>query len=100
MIEALSADERSDALRSLPAWRYDADRKAFYRQLRFADFKQALGAMVTIGLEAEKADHHPEWANVYNILDIWLTTHDANGVSTRDVALAQSIDALVSDRVS
>lgn len=98
MIQALCADERSEALRSLQAWRYDADRKALYRQLRFQDFKEALGTMVRIGLEAEKADHHPEWTNVYNRLDIWLTTHDADGVSMRDFDLAQKIDQIAPAR--
>ena len=100
MIQALSAEHLSDALRLLPGWRYDADRKAIHRRLQFQDFKEALGAMVRIGLEAEKSDHHPEWANVYNVLDIWLTTHDADGVSTRDLALAPSIDQIADARLS
>jgi 4a-hydroxytetrahydrobiopterin dehydratase len=95
MIQALSADARDLALAELSAWRYDAARKALHRGLRFADFNQALGTMVRIGLEAEKADHHPEWTNVYDRLDIWLTTHDADGVSPRDVALARRIDLIV-----
>lgn len=99
MIQALTPDARDLALADLPAWRYDADRKAFQRSLRFADFSEALGAMVRIGLEAEKADHHPEWANVYNRLDIWLTTHDAGDVSTRDLALARRIDFIVAGTV-
>ncbi len=95
MIQALTFSARDLALTELPAWRYDAARKALHRELRFADFNQAFGAMARIALEAEKTDHHPEWTNVYNRLDIWLTTHDADGVSTRDVALAQQIDLIV-----
>ncbi len=51
--------------------------------------------MVQVGFAAERMDHHPEWSNVYNRVDIWLTTHDAGGISTRDVALAGIIDALI-----
>jgi 4a-hydroxytetrahydrobiopterin dehydratase len=98
MIQRLSANQLSDALAALPEWRYDADRNAIHRQFRFGDFKEALGAMLRIGLEAEAADHHPEWANTYNVLDVWLTTHDADGVSARDAALAGTIDRIVGDR--
>ncbi|WP_299008587.1 4a-hydroxytetrahydrobiopterin dehydratase [uncultured Caulobacter sp.] len=94
MIEALPTERLDEALRHLPQWRYVADRKAIYRQLKFKDFGQALGAMVQIGLKAEKADHHPEWTNVYNVLDVWLTTHDADGVSSRDIALAHKINSI------
>ena len=100
MVTSLSPEQLSDALYGLPEWRYDAARKALYRQLRFQDFQQALGAVMRIGLEAEFADHHPEWANVYNVLDIWLTTHDADGVSVRDVALAQKIDEIAQARTN
>ena len=94
MIQALSDERRDALLGALADWRYVPDRRAIHRQLRFADFGQALGAMVRIGLEAEKVDHHPEWANVYNSLNIWLTTHDADGVSMRDFDLAQRIDEI------
>ena len=97
MIEPLSPSERDALVASLDRWSYDPERNAFYRQLRFVDFAAALGAMVRIGVLAEKADHHPEWSNVYNRLEIWLTTHDANGVTMRDVKLAQQIDAVAAD---
>jgi 4a-hydroxytetrahydrobiopterin dehydratase len=100
MVEPLSPQHLSDALHGLPEWRYDPPRKAIHRQLRFETFQQALGAVLRIGLEAEFADHHPEWANVYNVLDIWLTTHDADGVSNRDVALARKIDEIVESRAN
>lgn len=92
MPHRLTDDECTAALRDLPLWRYDPARDALHRRLRFADFGAALAAMVRIGVAAEKADHHPEWANVYDRLDIWLTTHDAGGISARDVALAAAID--------
>lgn len=95
MIPALTEIERSDAAASLISWTYDVERRAFYRQLRLKDFSEAIGVMMRVALEAEKMDHHPEWANVYNRIDIWLTTHDAGDVSTRDVALAKVIDGIV-----
>ena len=82
----------------LPLWSYDEERRALYRRITFRDFAEALGAMVRIGMAADRADHHPEWSNVYHRLDIWLTTHDTGGVSERDVALARAIDAMVPPR--
>lgn len=84
-----------DALTDLPGWSYDAARKAIHRRIILKDFPQALALMVRIGVEAEKRDHHPEWTNVYNRLDIWLTTHDAGGVSRRDVDLAGWINGVI-----
>ncbi|WP_206245338.1 4a-hydroxytetrahydrobiopterin dehydratase [Novosphingobium terrae] len=95
MIAPLTQEALQQALASLPDWTYDEPRKAIHRRIVLRDFGQALGLMVRIGVEAEKRDHHPEWANVYNKLDIWLTTHDADGVSTRDVELAGVIDRLI-----
>lgn len=92
---ALAPDAVESALNGLPAWRYDAKRRALFRSLVLEDFSETLGLMVRIGIEAERVDHHPEWTNVYNRLDIWLTTHDANGVSDRDFNLAQRIDAML-----
>jgi 4a-hydroxytetrahydrobiopterin dehydratase len=90
----LGADELRRLADTLPAWQYDPDRQAIRRHLRFANFGEALAAMVRIGVEAEKADHHPEWTNVYDRLDIWLTTHDAGGVSGKDEAMAALIDGM------
>lgn len=95
MIEALSEAERDQALRELAAWRYDGERRALYRKIMLADFSEAFALMTRIALEAEKRDHHPEWSNVYNRLEIWLTTHEAGGVSTRDLAMARVVDRLV-----
>jgi 4a-hydroxytetrahydrobiopterin dehydratase len=94
MPQALNKTERDQALSMLPEWTYAEDRDALHRRLVLKDFSAALGLMVRIGIEAEKADHHPEWFNVYNKLDIWLTTHDAGGVSEKDLALARVIDGL------
>ena len=96
MVTRLTDEERGAALAALPGWTYDADRDAIKRSFRFNDFSGAFGFMTSVALMAEKADHHPEWFNVYNRVDIVLTTHDAKGLSQRDVALARKIDALAS----
>jgi len=93
-IEALSEAERADALDDLPDWDYDEARDAITRRIVFADFAEAFGFMARIALIADKMDHHPEWSNVWNRVDILLTTHDCGGLSQRDVALAQEIDAI------
>ena len=95
MIEQLDEDERAAALDALDEWDYDEARDAITRQFLFADFVDAFGFMTRVAILAEKADHHPEWSNVYNRVDVLLTTHDARGLSVRDVALAKAIDALV-----
>ena len=83
-----------DALATLPKWqKADDDRPAIFRSLRFADFNAAFGFMSRVAIQAEKSDHHPEWSNVWNKVDIVLTTHDAGGVTQRDIDLARFIDA-------
>lgn len=94
MIAKLTDDERDRLLPGLPGWTHQPDRDALTKQFRFDDFVAAFGFMTRVALLAEKADHHPEWSNVYNRVDILLTTHDAGGLSTRDVALARQIDAV------
>ena len=94
-IEALSEAERADALDDLPDWDYDEARDAIMRRIMFADFAEAFGFMARVALIAEKMDHHPEWSNVWNKVEILLTTHDCSGLSERDIALAQAIDAIV-----
>jgi 4a-hydroxytetrahydrobiopterin dehydratase len=93
-IARLSDAERDTALAELSGWTLRDDALAIQRSLRFADFNAAFGFMTRVAIEAEKADHHPEWFNVYNRVDITLTTHDAGGLSARDVALARFIDGL------
>lgn len=91
-IARLSDDERRTALAALPRWTYVPQRDAIARTLTFDSFIDAFAAMTRIALLAEKADHHPEWSNVYGRIDILLTTHDAEGLSQRDIALARQID--------
>jgi 4a-hydroxytetrahydrobiopterin dehydratase len=89
-----SDEDRAEALRALPGWGYDADARAIRRSLRFRDFPEAFAFMTRVALEAEKADHHPDWSNVWNRVDIALSTHSEGGVTPRDFALASRIDAI------
>lgn len=93
-IQTLTESERDAALCQLPLWRLREDGQALIRKFTFADFNAAFGFMARVALLAEKQNHHPEWSNVYNRVSITLTTHDAGGLSTRDVAMARAIDAL------
>ncbi len=93
-VSGLDEADRAAVLEQLPLWSYDADAKGIRRTLRFADFAEAFGFMVRVAILAEKADHHPEWFNVYNRVEILLTTHDAGSLSRRDVELAAAIDAI------
>lgn len=82
------------ALSRLPGWsRAAGEREAITRTFRFADFNAAFGFMARVALRAEQLDHHPEWFNVYDRVEVILTTHDAGGVTELDVALAQFMDA-------
>ena len=81
------------ALAQLPGWSAAEGRDALTKTFKFADFNAAFGWMTRVALAAEKLDHHPEWFNVYNRVDIALSTHDAGGLSERDIALAKLIDA-------
>ena len=83
--------ERAEALASLPGWRHDAERDAIAREFEFRDFVAAFSFMSAVAMHAEKADHHPEWSNVYNKVSILLTTHDADGLTAKDIDLAHKI---------
>ena len=93
-IACLTETERAAALVSLPQWALSADARAITRRFVFADFSAAFGFMTRVALLAEQQDHHPEWSNVWNRVEIRLTTHDAHGLSARDVRLALAIEAL------
>lgn len=95
MVEQLDEQARANALDELGDWDYDDGRDAITRQFLFADFSEAFAFMARVALLAETQDHHPEWSNVWNRVDILLTTHDAGGLSERDVRLARSIDRLL-----
>lgn len=91
-IARLTDAERDAALAQLPQWALRADGLAIMRTFTFADFSEAFAFMTRAALYAETADHHPEWANVWNRVEVTLTTHDAGGLSARDVAMAQALD--------
>ncbi|MBL6454232.1 4a-hydroxytetrahydrobiopterin dehydratase [Belnapia sp. T6] len=95
MIEKLDAAARAGLAETLPGWQVAEGRDAIRREFRFADFSAAWGFMNRVALLAEAQDHHPEWSNVWNRVEILLTTHDAGGLSARDVKLARAIDALL-----
>lgn len=92
MPSRLSADEKARELVTLPDWRLIDGRDAISRQFVFADFNEAFGWMSRIALAAEKMDHHPEWCNAWNRVEVVLTTHDAGGVTGKDIALARLMD--------
>lgn len=93
-IAKLEGAARQAALQALAGWQEVEDRDAIVKTFAFADFNTAFGFMTRVAIQADKADHHPEWFNVYNRVKITLTTHDADGVSERDVALAKFIDTV------
>lgn len=93
-VTELTAAERADLLAAHPGWAETRDGKAVERTFQFADFSEAFGFMTRVALLAEQADHHPEWFNVYNKVEITLTTHDAGGLSQRDVEMIEAIEAL------
>src|SRR6201992_3796941 len=94
MAERLSAEARKQALKSLPGWAEMAGREAIGRTFIFKDFNEAFGFMTRAALIAEKHDHHPEWKNVYKTVEVVLATHDAGGVTARDIELAKAMNAI------
>ena len=94
-IARLTETELADLLARHPEWRLRADGLALERTFRFGDFNAAFGFMARVAIYADKADHHPEWFNVYNRVEITLTTHDAGGVSVRDAAMVEWLAGIV-----
>ena len=94
MTERLTAQAREQALKGLSGWKGVAGREAIERSFVFKDFNEAFGFMSRVALVAEKHDHHPEWRNVYRTVDVVLATHDAGGVTVRDVELAKAMNAI------
>jgi 4a-hydroxytetrahydrobiopterin dehydratase len=89
----LTASERDEALRDIAGWAPVEGRGAIRRSFRFKDFNEAWGFMNRVALAAERLDHHPEWSNVWNRVEILLSTHDAGGLTRRDIDLARQIDS-------
>ncbi|HMO76294.1 MAG TPA: 4a-hydroxytetrahydrobiopterin dehydratase [Sphingopyxis sp.] len=94
MVRKLDDAERTALLARFPEWTHEPVRDAIVRRFQFADFAQAFGFMTSVAILAEKMDHHPEWSNVYNRVEILLTTHDCGGLSERDARLAEAIEGL------
>jgi 4a-hydroxytetrahydrobiopterin dehydratase len=94
MVEKLTADARKAALQELSGWQDVSGRDAISRTFTFRDFNEAFGFMARAALVAEKNDHHPEWRNVYKTVEVVLATHDAGGVTARDVELARAMNAI------
>ena len=94
-VEQLTAEERDSWLSGLKGWALTREGKAIQRTFEFGDFSEAFAFMTRVAMIAETRDHHPEWFNVYNRVEITLTTHDADGLSRRDVKTARKIDALL-----
>ena len=94
-IPRLTDAERDAALAELSGWTLRDDGFAISRDFKFADFSEAFAFMTRVALYAEKADHHPDWSNVWNRVHVTLSTHDAGGLSQRDVKMAQAIDQIL-----
>ncbi len=96
MAEKLTDDARETVLDALGEtdWSYDPVRDAISKTFKFPDFPEAFGFMTQVAFAAEKSNHHPEWSNVYNTVDVTLTTHDAEGLTELDVNLAKVMDKI------
>ena len=94
MAERLSAEARKSALQGLSGWSEAPGREAIAKTFTFKDFNEAFGFMARAALAAEKLDHHPEWSNVYNKVEVTLATHDAGGVTQLDIDLAKAMNAI------
>ena len=94
MVELLSSEERKRALQELDGWSDVEGRDAISKKFKFKDFNEAFGWMTRVALAAERNNHHPEWFNVWNKVDVVMSTHEAGGLTERDIALAVEMDAL------
>jgi 4a-hydroxytetrahydrobiopterin dehydratase len=92
MVQKLTGETRKQALVQLSGWTDVAGRDAITKTFVFKDFNEAFGFMSRVALVAEKHDHHPEWRNVYKTVEVVLSTHDAGGLTAKDVALAEAMD--------
>src|SRR5579859_6020362 len=94
MAQRLTAEMRKSALQGLPGWTEVKGREAIAKTFVFRDFSEAFGFMSRAALVAEKHDHHPEWRNVYKTVEVVLATHDAGGVTDKDIELAKAMNAI------
>ena len=94
MVKRLTDSERSTALANLTGWSLASEREAITKHYEFTDFSAAFGFMTQAALAAERINHHPEWSNVWNKVDVTLTTHDAGGLTKLDIALAEAMEKI------
>lgn len=100
MPERLTDEQVADELHKLPGWERAENRAALVKKFKFADFSAAWGFMCRVALLAEKMNHHPDWSNTYNRVEIFLTTHDSGGITARDIKMAQAIEKLTASNSS
>jgi 4a-hydroxytetrahydrobiopterin dehydratase len=100
MINRLTSEERATQLAELHGWQAVAGRDAIQRIFRFADFNEAFGFMTRVAIKAQEMNHHPEWFNVYSRVEITLSTHEASGLTARDITLARFIDSIAPEQLS
>jgi 4a-hydroxytetrahydrobiopterin dehydratase len=94
MVQKLTGNARETALKKLDGWSETTGRDAISKKFVFKDFNAAFGFMTRAALVAEKLDHHPEWFNVYRTVEVTLSTHDAGGLTERDIKLAEAMNAI------
>lgn len=97
MPDTLSQETIAQELKKLSGWKLSDDGKSISKSFEFKDFKHAFAFMTHVALIAEKANHHPDWSNVYNKLDVTLSTHDAGGITERDISLADKMDDIFNE---
>jgi 4a-hydroxytetrahydrobiopterin dehydratase len=100
MAQKLDDATRNGLARRLPQWTRTEGRDALHRTFTFADFNAAFGFMARAALVAEQLDHHPEWSNVWNRVDVTLSTHSAGGLTDLDVKLAETMDKIAGDKIA
>jgi 4a-hydroxytetrahydrobiopterin dehydratase len=94
MVKKFTADELPKHLAELKQWQVSADSSSIHRSFKFTDFNEAFGFMTRVAIKAQEMDHHPEWSNVYDKVEITLSTHTAKGLTERDITLASFIDSI------
>jgi 4a-hydroxytetrahydrobiopterin dehydratase len=99
-MQKLNVADRAAFLREFPHWREVEGADAIARSFRFGDFNAAFGFMARVALLAEKLDHHPQWFNVYGTIDVTLTTHDAGGVTAKDIEMAKAMEAYAAGQMA
>ncbi|HMN80214.1 MAG TPA: 4a-hydroxytetrahydrobiopterin dehydratase [Burkholderiaceae bacterium] len=97
-MERLSTQTITELMAGLPGWTYDGPNRSINRELTFRDFRDAFAFMTDVAAVADRMDHHPTWTNTYNRVEIMLTTHDADGLTMRDIEMARAIDAAAAAR--